>query len=334
MPTHLYEIICKTIKELFGSRHFNDDNKILFSSDNKELKLERCLTYDRTVTEIEINISKVIDPNDDIYRNGIVQNLAEYFANDNFLFKFDVSWESTTSKLIGELIVKLFEQFNDIKRNMAYLSGCLISVFRQLIKLSSYSPSKINSNFILFIDCIRKYAKHNDKKFWRSWLIPRLFLDWCLILACVFLKDLNIIANFKDKLIFPNAMLYFKKIKYCKYVFINKKIITSKSVSEILQLSESNSLLDAKHLLSPEKMLSIYDINVATNESKTNKPKLGYQYVEMSNECKKCKIEEVCPVSPRRTISICFEFSMSNSFKRFSFSPAVINTKSNLGFEI
>lgn len=193
-------------------------------------------------SNLKKEISKIINKKHNIYSSDVIENLGLYFSNDDFLSKSDKLWESNESNLIGELIVKLISMFSNMKYNMAYLTSCLVCVFKNIVKISSIPSEKLLSQFHVFFNTIKKHVKHNDSKIWKTWFVSTMFLDWCLVLAHIFMPDKKITSF--DETIILNAKKYFKKIKHEYYVFGNRG---KSSKIGIFEFSRKEDLLDIGH---------------------------------------------------------------------------------------
>ncbi|VVC29265.1 Hypothetical protein CINCED_3A012519 [Cinara cedri] len=172
---------------------------------------------------LKIKICTIIKMDDEVFSHRIVNDLALYFMKDDHLSKVDQLWGTSLSWLTADLITKLIMKFDSTKYNMAYLSCCLVCVFRVIEESSLSLPNEIKKKLTMFISAIGKYVKHLDDLMWKRWLLSNLFSDWFIFLAHVFIPNKNILTV-NNKSLVNNATKYFKKIKHDKYSFKNKKL--------------------------------------------------------------------------------------------------------------
>lgn len=278
---------------------------------NKSSDTQNKIKGEKMISYLKNMIGSIIDIDDQIYKNAIIEDLAVTICNSSCLSKY--IWMSLEYKLIEELILRLIENFNDDKFNMAKLSYCFICVFLKIANKSSILPDKMKLKFIKFIHIIQKIILYYDKEMWRKWFSPSIFLDWCFVLAAIFIpleNDIHILV-FDDMLLVNNAMIYFHMVKDSKYVFINKKNTTLKTAKRgIFEFTRSDDIIDIDNM-SNARVISKND----NNELNSKKLKLGSQ--SKSNEIKHTNVDEEMSHSQLKPqISVCAEFNLSNSFKK------------------
>ncbi|XP_026822895.1 uncharacterized protein LOC113560956 isoform X2 [Rhopalosiphum maidis] len=291
-------------------------NKIENVNTNDMNQQSEILNYD---VNIVIKIGNLIDPEDKVFKNSIVKDLATYFLNDDFLHKVHALWKTTESDLVGELVVKLLTMFNDIEYNMALFSGCLISIFREIARKSSIPPCKIKLKLIMFLDAIKKYIKFHDYELWRNWFLPSMFFDWCFIVAYTFMNtDNDFMIDLNKKSIIINATTYYKMVKQCKYFFINQdskpiKSLKKKGIFELTRIDDLLEIDDLHSVQSDNTVIPNTSINISSTEPKHKKPKID-DCIETINHTVQESLEEVCPTPVNPRIYVNPKYNISNSF--------------------
>ncbi|XP_060876889.1 uncharacterized protein LOC132949807 isoform X2 [Metopolophium dirhodum] len=272
-------------------------------------------------TNLVLKIRKIINTDDEVFKNSIIKDLATYFLNDDFLYKVDALWKTTESELVGELIIKLLNMFNDIEYNMAQFTGCLICIFREIARKSSILPCQLKLKLIVFLDAIKKYIKFHDNALWRTWFLPSMFFDWCFIVAFIFMNTKNEFKIDFNKSVIRNATSYYKMVKRCRYLFINQDLKPTKShkKSGIFELTRIDDLLeiDDVHATNDTKVIPNITTNIPSNELERKKLKTEDNCIDTINQTTPGNIEEVCLASVDPKISKIIvrpQFSYSNSF--------------------
>ncbi|CAI6360482.1 unnamed protein product [Macrosiphum euphorbiae] len=297
------------------------------NQDLADLKIETDIDDSKKQTEIldhtnlVLKIRKIINTDDEVFKNSIIKDLATYFLNNDFLYKVDALWKTIESELVGELIIKLLNMFNDIEYNMAQFTGCLICIFREIAQKSSILPCQLKLKLIVFLDAIKKYIKFHDNTLWRTWFLPSMFFDWCFIVAFIFMNTENELKIDFNKSVIRNATSYYKMVKRCTYLFINQDLKPSKShkKSGIFELTRIDDLLeiDDVHAMNDIKVIPKISIDTPSNEPKRKKLKTDDNCIDTINHTTSGNTEEVCPapISPKiPKIKIRPQFSYSNSF--------------------
>ncbi|XP_022170581.1 uncharacterized protein LOC111033932 [Myzus persicae] len=262
-------------------------------------------------TNIELKIRKILNPDDNVFNNSIIKDLATYFLNNDFLSKVDVLWKTTESKLVEELIIKLLNMFNSTKYNMALFTGCVICIFREIAQKSSFPPRQMKFKLILLLDAIKKYIKFHDNELWRNWFLPIMFFDWCFIVACIFMNSKNQFKIDLNKSVIRNATAYYKMVKRCKYLFIDQNSKTIKNIG-VFELSRIDDLLEFDGVHATNDTTEIPDI--PSNELERKKLETDDNYMDTIDLTLPENIEEVCPAPVYPKISVRPEFMYSNSF--------------------
>ncbi|CAH1726277.1 unnamed protein product [Aphis gossypii] len=273
---------------------------------------------------IVLKIGRLIDPEDKIFKNSIIKDLATYFLNDDFLSKVDVLFNTTESDLVGELIVKLLNMFNDSQFNMASFSGCLISVFREIALKSSIPPCRMKLKLIVFLDAIKKYIRVHDYGLYRSWFLPSMFFDWCFFVAYIFMNtNKDFIIDLNKKSIIKNATLYYNMVKQSRYVFINqgsksKKTLKRSGIFELTRIDDLLEIDDVHTKKSDNQVTPNISVNILFKEPKHNK-------LKMKNENENCietinlttmagDEEKECPTPVNYNIYVNPKYNFSKSF--------------------
>ncbi|XP_016656254.1 uncharacterized protein LOC100575277 isoform X2 [Acyrthosiphon pisum] len=293
-------------------------NELHIDTDIDDLKnLSEILDH----TNLVLKIRKIINTDDEVFKSSIIKDLATYFLNDDFLYKVDALWKTTESELVGELIIKLLNMFNDIKYNMAQFTGCLICIFREIAQKSSILPCQLKLKLIVFLDAVKKYIKFHDNALWRTWFLPSMFFDWCFTVASIFMNTKNEFKIDFNKSILRNATAYYKMVRRCAYLFINQDLKPSKShkKSGIFELTRIDDLLeiDDIHATNDPKVIPNISIDIPLNDLKRKKLKTDDTRIDTINHTTSGNIEKVClaPVDPKiPKIIVRPQFNYSNSF--------------------
>lgn len=185
-------------------------------------------------------IRTIINTDDEVFGHRIINELASCLLFDNFLFNFDRLWNTTQSKSVEDLIVTLVEKFDNTIHNMAYLSSCLICIFREITKKSTFPAVEMKFKLTVFVDVVRKYINHIDYAMWKSWFLCDMFLDWCFFVASIFIPKNNFVRVEKQYLI--NVTEYFEMVRNYRYIFSNNSISeeTPKPASGIFEPTKSD----------------------------------------------------------------------------------------------
>jgi len=272
---------------------------------------------------IVLKIGRLIDPEDEIFKNSIIKDLATYFLNDDFLSKVDILFNTTESDLVGELIVKLLDMFNDSQFNMAPFSGCLISVFREIALKSSIPPCRMKLKLIVFLDAIKKYIRVHDYGLYRSWFLPSMFFDWCFFVAYIFMNtNKDFIIDLNKKSIIKNATLYYNMVKQSKYVFINqdskpKKTLKKSGIFELTRIDDLLEIDDVYTKKSDNQVIPNISVNIPIKEPKHNKLKIKNENencIETSLATMVGDEEKECPTPVNYNIYVNPKYNFSNSF--------------------
>ncbi|KAF0729234.1 Uncharacterized protein FWK35_00034184, partial [Aphis craccivora] len=272
--------------------------------------------------DLVLKIGRLIDPEDEIFKNSIIKDLATYFLNDDFLSKVDTLFNTTESDLIGELIVKLLNMFNDSQFNMAPFSGCLISVFREIALKSSIPPCKMKLKLIVFLDAIKRYIRVHDYGLYRSWFLPSMFFDWCFFVAYIFMNtNKDFIIDLNKTSIIKNATLYYNMVKHSKYLFINqdskpKKPLKKSGIFELTRIDDLLEIDDVHTKKSDNQVIPNISVNILYKEPKHNKLKMKNENcIETINLTNVANDEEKeCPTPVNYNIYVNPEYNNSNSF--------------------
>lgn len=245
----------------------------------------------RELLRLKKKILSVVDPDNDIFKNTILNDMVLYFLNDNFLFNYDCLWNTAECELIKELVIKLIDTLNNTKNNIVYLSSCFMNVFCKMA--NNIEPNELTRAFILFINALKKYVKYIDNELWKKWFLSNNFVSWCYVLHSLFKTGDNELAIILEKSVINEANEYFKKAKHSKYQI--KNVSTVKS--GIFELTSSDDVLDKILFSTNTETVSKNTTNVSPNE----------------------------PISPQ--ISVCSEFNVTNSFKTDMINRLLLTSK-------
>lgn len=255
----------------------NGSDKLILESyiDAPELFLKN----NRLLMKLKSDICSIIDPNHQLFKNTIFNDLALYFTNNDFLYNNHMVWDSIQSEHIKKIILELLTTLSDTKNNLLYLSSCLVCVFCKIGK--NITPNKLNQTFILYIDAVKKYIKHFDLGLWKK-LLGYEFYCWCYIVYFIFMNTKNNITMIlENRQVIKNAMSFLKKFKHDRYIFIYNSNKTSNTVrSGIFEFTRTENIESG--LLDNTRVDS----------------------------------KDICPASMVPKISIPSEFSYKNSFKK------------------
>lgn len=290
-------IIISLFSPILENFNIQDISAITYSDENSDIE-------EMTLLQLQ-KARAIIEANNEIYKNIILEDLAVMFWKNNCLSNY--SWISSESKLIKKLMIQLIEKLKDTNYNMANLSCCFVCIFHKISVKSSIPPNKMKLNFIKYLHVIKKIIYDTDKDIWRTWLLTYHFEDWCFLLASIFItkeNDIHTTVNDNSPLV-NNAMIYLNVIKKSNYTFNNITI----AQSGIFEFSTNDDLLE------------IGDMCETRKKSKINTDESNSKILKIDNSSKPNQIKhknvnnEIChsPLKPR--ISICAEFSLSNSFK-------------------
>lgn len=268
-------------------------------------------------------IRDVVNVESAIYSNKIIKKLGKYFSYQDFLRNADSYWMSNESKRIQKCIVELIEMFDNMDCNIAYLTGCLVCVFRIVVDICPILPHEIKSKFIIFINLIKKYIKHYNCRLWRTWIISNMFFDWCFVIDSIFIDKDNDLEE--SQVLIANK--YLKKVKHEKYKCFNNENKIPKTVQRgIFEFSNSDDDInyggDVQHK-KPESPNVSNELPVSSNSVG-----LSNDETDMFNEApklKKQKLSEDCEETINKVkhyIRVCSEFSLSNSFKNNAHFPS------------
>lgn len=192
----------------------------------------------------------VLNVDDPVFDNDIVDHLASLFSSSDF------SQQSVI--MIKSLIKSLLEKFNDSDHNMAYFTGCVVSVFCKVAETASYSSSVIKAKLLVFIGVVGDFIKHLDHELYEKWFVCHgEFNDWVLLLASVFMPN-RYFVRASDRIVIINAIKYLTSmVKSQRYVF-------HESLQETLEPSESSAEPSLKF---PSKR-KLNDIGCVKSEAK------------------------------------------------------------------
>ncbi|KAE9544288.1 hypothetical protein AGLY_001467 [Aphis glycines] len=325
-----FETNIDVINEIENTNDINQQSKIL-----------------KHFINIVLKIGRLIDPEDEIFKNSIIKDLATYFLNDDFLSKVDILFNTTESDLVGELIVKLLDMFNDSQFNMAPFSGCLISVFREIALKSSIPPCRMKLKLIVFLDAIKKYIRVHDYGLYRSWFLPSMFFDWCFFVAYIFMNtNKDFIIDLNKKSIIKNATLYYNMVKQSRYVFINqgskpKKTLKKSGIFELTRIDDLLEIDDVHTKKSDNQVIPNISVNILFKKPKHNKLKIKNENencIETINLTTMAGDEEKeCPTPVNYNIYVNPKYNFSNSFLKpldFWFGSDVTELRNQLNATI
>lgn len=263
------------------------------------------LKREKILSDLRETIGFIINIDDQIYKDVIIEDLAVNFCNTSSLSKY--TWESLEFKKIKELVLKLAENFNNTKYNIAKLSYCLVCIFHKIANKSLNPPNEMKLKFIKFIHIIEKIICYYDEVTWKKWFSSKMFLEWCFVLVSIFIpleSDIQL-SIFNNKSLIENAMGYFNMIKDSKYVFTNKYKAAKRGIFEF---TRSDDILEIDNMTNARAMSKNNTI-----EPKSKRPKLGNQ--SKSNKIKNTNVDKkMAQLRPKITIRAAFSFK--NSFKK------------------
>lgn len=274
--------------ELSNDLSSNVSEKIIKNEPNTNSKKTRVILH------LKKKFFSVVDPENDIFKNTIINDMVLYLLNDNFLFNFDCLWNTAECELIKELVIKLIDTLNNTKNNILYLSSCFIMVFCKMA--NTIEPNELTRAFILFINALKKYVKYVDCELWKKWFLPNNFISWCFVLYTLFMNGNKELAIVFEKSVINDAKKYFKRAKCIKYEIKNN----TKVKSGIFELTSSDDILD--------EMLSSVNTEMVSKNTADASP--------------------IEPITPQ--ISVCSEFNVLNSFKTDMISHLLVTPKAGL----
>ncbi|VVC40123.1 Hypothetical protein CINCED_3A000960 [Cinara cedri] len=205
----------------------DSQSRVVNEKDHDDLFEKSITTQARDAVALKDEIRTIIDTNDEVFDHEIINDLTSAFLTNGFLFNFDRLCNTTQSKSIENLIVTLVDKFDNTKHNIAYLSSCLVCVFRNIAKKCSFPAVEMKFKLTVFIDVVRRYINRIDNEMWKSWFLCDMFLDWFFIVASVFIPTENFIRVEEQSLI-DNATEYFGKVKNYRYVYFGHSAVTKK----------------------------------------------------------------------------------------------------------
>lgn len=274
---------------------------------NKISDTQNRLKREKILSDLRERIGLIINIDDQIYKDVKIEDLAVHFCNTSSLSKY--TWESLEFKKIKELVLKLAENFNNTKYNIAKLSYCLVCIFHKIANKSLNPPNEMELKFIKFIHIIRNIICYYDEVTWKKWFFSKMFLEWCFVLVSIFIpleSDIQLLI-FNNKSLIENAMDYFNKIKDSKYVFTNKYKAAKRGIFEF---TRSDDILEIDNMTNARAISKNNTI-----EPKSKRPKLGNQ--SKSNKIKNTNVDKKKAQSQLRPkITVCAAFSYKNSFKK------------------
>lgn len=167
-------------------------------------------------------IRSIMSTDDGVFTDATVTGLAALFAGDDFpagapraIRKNSARWRP-----IADSIQTLLVKFDDTRHNVAYFSGCLVCVFREVAGMSAIPPGELKTKLAVFVEGVRPFVHYFDCGLWENWF---LCIDWFYLLASVFMPNGNFVrAN--DRIIIGAAMAFLNLVVKRRRYKINENI--------------------------------------------------------------------------------------------------------------
>lgn len=171
-------------------------------------------------------IRSIMSVDDGVFNDTTVNGLAALLALGDFLSDADAVWDSSARwRPIAGSIKTLLVKFDDTRHNIAYLSGCLVCVYREVAGITGIPPGEHKAKLAAFIGGVRQFVHYLDGALWEKWFLccGTAFIDWFYLLASVFMPNGNFVrAN--DRVIIRGAMAFLNYVVKRRQYKFNENI--------------------------------------------------------------------------------------------------------------
>lgn len=164
----------------------------------------------------------VLQPGCEIFKHGIIDDLAMYFVSGDLLSAdFQRSRESIVGRPVGDLLLELVKMFDDSRYNVAYLTGCLVCVYRKITQQTQVAAHDPKARLLLvdFVRVVSEYLREPlDDAVWSEWFGDHaVTFDWFRFTASLFMPDGNFVAADECEQVIENVVEYFKNVDLGQY---------------------------------------------------------------------------------------------------------------------
>ncbi|XP_050535197.1 uncharacterized protein LOC126902205 isoform X2 [Daktulosphaira vitifoliae] len=245
-------------QDIFKSRNLYNKN------DEKQKYVPLgCLNFSNEIIEALNEMEIPINSDVILCEESTIKLIAHLFIDDDFLYKCDanpsITWNTSKSQMVGELITNLILKFCSMDNNMIYLSSCFMRIFRKIVDNQPYTLDIIRYRFSMFKNCIQKLVKFIDKAFYKQWLLNKYYEDWLYVVDYI-LKDNHSMLSLlviQNKMVTSSVNQYIMNAR--EYFFIAKIHRYSfefKNTKSNIKSSVSIATFDYKKNLDPKVPLN------------------------------------------------------------------------------